>query len=100
MTQDTLLEMGSRWRAENPDLARRMARPQRPIGLPGVGKHGVVLNIPNDPNRREPWSVQEDVEITASDAPSLAMLSEKLGRSKAAISTRRCALHWVKAVRR
>jgi hypothetical protein len=89
MSQEAMIEAGRRWREENPDLARRMRTPQRPIGKHGAGKHGPVLNIPNDPNRREPWSVQEDVEIMAPDAPSLAVLSTKLGRSRAAITTRR-----------
>jgi hypothetical protein len=92
MSLDAMLEAGRRWREEHPDLARRMRAPQRPVGKPGVGKHGAVLNIPNDPNRCELWSAQEDVEITASDAPSLTVLSEKLGRSRPAILSRRYAI--------
>ena len=89
MSENTMLDAGRRWREANPDLVQRMAAPQRPIGKPGVGKHGQVLNIPNDLNRRELWSAQEDVAITASDAPSLAVLSARLGRSRVAITTRR-----------
>jgi hypothetical protein len=96
-TENAMLEMARRWREENPDLVRQMARPQRPIGKPGVGKHGTVLNIPNDPNRREPWSVQEDVEITDPHALPLAALSEKLGRSRAAIHSRRYAIRMGRA---
>lgn len=97
MSQDAMLEAGRRWREENPNLARRMRTPQRPVGKPGVGKHGQVLNIPNDPNRCEPWSVQEDVEIMAPDAPSLAVLSERLGRSRPAIHSRRYAIRMGRA---
>ena len=89
MSESAMLEAGRRWREANPDLARRMTAPERPVGKLGVGKHGPVLNIPNDPNRCELWSAQEDVEITASDAPSLAVLSARLGRSRVAITTRR-----------
>lgn len=88
-TETAMLDAGRRWREANPDLVQRMAAPQQPVGKPGVGKHGAVLNIPNDSNRCEPWSIQEDVEITASDAPSLAVLSARLGRSRVAITTRR-----------
>lgn len=95
--EDTMLEASRRWREANPDLVRQMVRPQHPVGRPGVGKHGPMLNIPNDPNRCEPWSVQEDVEITASDAPSLAVLSERLGRSRAAILSRRYAIRMSRA---
>ncbi len=87
-----MLDAGRRWRQANPALARRMAAPERPVGKPGVGKHGPVLNIPNDPNRREPWAIQEDAEIMASDAPPLAVLSARLGRSRVAITTRRWAI--------
>lgn len=91
-TADAMLDAGQRWREANPDLARQMLTPQLPTGEPGVGKHGPTLNIPNDRNRHEPWSGQDDEEIMAENAPSLAALSERLGRSKAAISTRRCAI--------
>lgn len=91
-TEDMLIEMGRRWREANPDLARKLLLPHRSHGKPGVGKHGAVYNIPNDPNRREPWSAQEDAEITASNAPSLSVLRARLGRSKAAILSRRWAL--------
>jgi hypothetical protein len=97
MSEDAMLEAGQRWREANPDLARRMLRPQPSIGKPGVGKHGPVLNIPNDRNRREPWSAQEDAEIMAPDAPSLAVLSARLGRSRVAITTRRWAIRQSRA---
>lgn len=88
-TENAMLAAGRQWREANPDLVRRMAGPERPVGKPGIGKHGPVLNIPNDANRCEPWSVQEEVEIMASDAPSLAVLSARLGRSRVAITTHR-----------
>ncbi len=91
-TENAMLEAGRRWREANPDLVRRMAGPERPVGKPGVGKHGPVLNIPNDSNRCEPWLARDEAEITVPDAPSLTVLSKRLGRSKAAITTRRWAL--------
>lgn len=91
-TESVMLAAGRQWREANPDLVRRMAAPQRPVGKPGVGKHGQVLNIPDDPNRHEPWSMQEDAAIMASNAPPLAALSARLGRSRVAITTRRWAI--------
>ncbi len=91
MVADNLIEMGRQWRDANPALARRMLGPASVHGGGGVGKHGQVLNIPNDPRRREQWETWED-DLIADHSIPLSTLAARLGRSKVAITTRRWAM--------
>jgi len=92
MSEDALLEAGQRWRAANPDLARRLRGEPKQHGGGGVGKHGQVFNIPNDPRRREEWARWEEEFILNPGGLSLAAQAARLGRSKVAITTRRWVL--------
>lgn len=91
-TTDPMLEAGRRWREANPDLARRMVGEPKVHGGGGVGKHGQVFNIPNDPRRREEWAKWEDDYILNTHGDSLSVQAARLGRSKVAITTRRWAI--------
>jgi len=92
MSEDAMLEAGRRWREANPTLARRMVGEPKAHGGGGVGKHGQVFNIPNDPHRCEEWTRWEEDLILNPQGLTLSEQSARLGRSKVAITTRRWAL--------
>lgn len=92
MSSDAMVDAGRRWREANPDLARRLRGEPKTHGGGGVGKHGQVFNIPNDPRRREEWARWEEEYILNPGDASLAYQAARLGRSKAAITTKRWSL--------
>lgn len=73
-----------RWRAANAEKWRRMRMAQN--------KRYYAVTRKNNPRRREPWSRQEDRQITAKRRPTDRELSAKLGRSMQAIYRRRSLL--------